>query len=416
MSGAVAARGAGADSANAAPPVAVSGAPYELANDGSRHTLTLTITNTTAEEISATLAPKKADDGCKITPGAAEVAAHVAAAVKYTLSPGCDLGKHSTNLVLTMTTGDAEIAVPVAADSPDDSAAEFGALWTYLIGAVGAALLLWLTYRKWVNGKWAPETPPQKKVDEDQPAYDKRLLEWTGARRPRQWWSSLVSLDSDWSFSDSWGSNIALAGAAFTALLGTGDVLKEILGKGSEQQVTLAVMSAAISAALIGAAPIGLRIFKKPNDAGNSDRASNTAAGVVMASGLVLAATIGQIVVMTVVLHDSEVINPIVLGVAMSAAMVAMGAYTVQTVPLTLTEGNQPPDDAPDPVAAAIDRVALALLKTAPRAPTEGETPQDQDIDAGYPTTTAALAALLPTSTGDDYEPSRQRRRRSAML
>jgi hypothetical protein len=198
----------------------------------------------------------------------------------------------------------------------------------------------------------------------------------------------------------------------FTALLGSGDVLKKILGEGSEHQVTLAVVSAAISAALIGAAPITLKVFKKPNEA-NPDRASIKAAGVVIASWLVLSAAIGQIVVMTVVLHRSEVISPVVLFVVAAMAVLGLGAYTVQTVPLTLTEGNQRPSDAPDAVVAAIDRVALALFKTAPRPPTDGKAPHLQMIDLDDPSTVAALAAVLPTSPGDDPLP---RRRRSAMF
>ena len=137
--------------------------------------------------------------------------------------------------------------------------------------------------------------------------------------------------------------------------------LEDILGKDHESQVALAVISAAISAALIGAAPIALAIFRKSWSDVGEDRSRNTVIGVLVATQLVLTAAAGQIVVMAVVLTNADVIDDaLTIGLA-SAAGVALFVYAVQTVPLTLADGLVKPPTASSEVEA-LDKVAAAIV------------------------------------------------------
>jgi hypothetical protein len=113
----------------------------------------------------------------------------------------------------------------------------------------------------------------------------------------------LQYLGDTWSFGDSWVSNVTVAGGLLTGILGSSDVITAVLGEGAESAVGLATVGAAISVALLAAAPLILEATKvtipapQANDPGTDHP---RLWGFAVASGVTLAAAFGQIWVVAI--------------------------------------------------------------------------------------------------------------------
>jgi hypothetical protein len=75
-------------------------------------------------------------------------------------------------------------------------------------------------------------------------------------------WTPLVSMDTAWSFKDTWVSNITVGLALLTGIFASTDVIKPLLGTNADPALALATVGAAISTGLIGVAAVVLIAFK----------------------------------------------------------------------------------------------------------------------------------------------------------
>jgi hypothetical protein len=115
--------------------------------------------------------------------------------------------------------------------------------------------------------------------------------------------TSLQHLGDTWSFADSWVSNVTVAGGLLTGILGSSDVITAVLGEGAESAVGLATVGAAVSVALLAAAPLVLEATKvtvpepRENDPGGDHP---RLWGFAVASAVALAAAFGQLWVVAI--------------------------------------------------------------------------------------------------------------------
>jgi hypothetical protein len=345
-------------------PIVVSGGPYELEDGpGGTTSLTLTVINLSGSDVQLALV-----DPSDVTCTAAEdvnLGAGTSAEVTFDLPATCDAGDNGIDLELAATTASQEVAiVPIAAGLSDDATddPDYGTLGNY-VGATVASLVV-------VIAAYVLSSRPG-------------LI------------SELPGIADDWSFTDSWASNIGVAAALFTGLFGATDVLETILGDEGKNQVAVSVVSAALAAGLIGVGPLLLIICRR----GTQNR--HTVMGILLASTVVLAANLGLVWVMHDVLLDGDVINDRALD---AAALVAAGlliVYTLRSIPQTLATGaTESPSTESDEILGA-RMISDAILTAAWLSSSEGGPGADLDDWRTYP---------LGTSPGDELPHS------SAML
>ena len=374
----VALLGSGAGAA-AQTPITLSEGPYEVDED--KRTVAITVGNASDDDVLVALA---GSSDCKSTAEPETVEAHRSSKVTFTLTSACRFDDDD-KIELTLSARPQEgtpFESRLTAQLKKTPSPKLSELEHYRHGAKIGVGLVAIIALGWLVGVLAP--PGEKKSGDPAPP-ERGLLK------------RLPGIASDWSFADSWSSNVGLGAAVFTGVLGASDVLKEVLGEGSEAQVSTAVISAGITAAMIGAAPLLLAIVRNSGASDTSERAHNVVAGVLLASAVVLAATIGQILVMAEVVVDAGVVSADPVTAAKWVAIVLLILYALQTIPGTLTDGLVAPKKEPSDTTAAAAAISAAILKASGVNPTD------------YP----KLVEDLPTSPGDDRLP--HRRPRSAM-
>jgi len=76
----------------------------------------------------------------------------------------------------------------------------------------------------------------------------------------------LQYLEDDWSFKDSWATNVTAAAALLTGIFGSAEVVTALLGEDADRAVALATVGVAIAAAFVAAGPIVLATLKRQGD------------------------------------------------------------------------------------------------------------------------------------------------------
>ncbi len=301
-----------------APPLfIVDEGPYEPTDDE----LTIDVINLSGEAL--TLELEGAECGGT---DPERVPGHTSGQVTFELAPGCDVDD-PVPVAVVGTSGDATDTIEItltAAD--DDEESDFAPLAGFAIG-VGAALVLTLGALVMACGK-----PTRAEMGEQ--------MRW---------------LDAKWSFDESWAATTGLAAALFTGLFGATDVLAELLGKDAD--VTVAIVAAATSAGLVGAAPMLLAMFQTEGQ--------HTRWGVSLGTWCVLSAHIGLILTLVLMLHGDEVTGAASKAIG-AGAIVLLAFYTVRTLPSVLTK--PPPDDGPaekSDEVAALEKIAAAINRAA---------------------------------------------------
>jgi hypothetical protein len=163
----------------------------------------------------------------------------------------------------------------------------------------------------------------------------------------------LPGILKDWSFTDSYVSNLGLAAALFTGIFGSTDVLSSIFGEDSVAPKSVALVATAVSAALVGSGPLFLILFQCPD-------MTQTVRGVLIASTVALAGNLGLIGVLGFGLQ--AVVN---LWFAVAAVAVALFVlvYAFISMGTTLRKGSRLPQPAPDSDALkAASLIAAAIM------------------------------------------------------
>jgi hypothetical protein len=341
-------------------PVVVSGSPYSLkAKDGGGHTLDLTVTNLTSKPVRLVMTATS-DDNCTPTLGPDEVPTATVQKVTVTLDPTCDLTNDEIALVLTTEASPPGSQIPIPATLAAETPAPYDALWGYLGAAVFAFALTLVLYLSW----------------------------WSDDVVPRNIGAPLPGIAADWSFKDSIATNVGLAGSIFTGVLGASDVLGKIFPDDGDSIVVLAVVSAALTAGLIGAAPLILTLLR-----GGEKNKYNTVGGVLLASAIVLAATIGQVIVMAWVVGQGEIVSDWVILALTVGAFAILVLYFVRSTLITLTAGLEPPAEKKNETREAALLVRDAIIAAAHTGSATEAALMLESAALGYP--------LFGTSTGD---------------
>jgi hypothetical protein len=278
---------------------------------------------------------------------------------------------------------------------------DYSDLRWYLVGAGGALLVVAVVALSRVRlPEWIPDDPTEHDaVIADLQRWDpslaraaRRLVPGSVAWRPAQqgWWRRwrhpLPQLETGWSINDSWATSVGLAAALFTSVLGATDALDDIF---AVTGVEVAVVSALITGALVGASPLVLAICQRP---GSDGRRRHTVVGVLLAMFGVLTANLGQIAVLVALLLDTTA-SEWVVYVAAGLAVLVLIVYATRSARGTLEDALSPLPEPPAPVLPPPDAAVIlgqALFETA-------GLDLNADVPAGiYPVT--AYAGTTPTA------------------
>ncbi|HEY5846749.1 MAG TPA: hypothetical protein VIU11_05375 [Nakamurella sp.] len=120
----------------------------------------------------------------------------------------------------------------------------------------------------------------------------------------KRWGLTLPYLGSTYSFKDSFVTNVTVLAGVVTSVVGSSTVIAQI-DKDATQAVALAVVGAAISTGMAGAAPVLLELCSKAGDQSTSGKNTNTAMGLVVATAVTIGAAIGQLFVLQTVAEIS---------------------------------------------------------------------------------------------------------------
>lgn len=294
----------------------------------------LTITGIEGPVVLSTVINGAADSDC-IPDAQPIVKPGVAKVVSLKFPAGCNLsGDVVVEFIANALDNDAAATNTVTVKVGDSPSTEpnFAPLGMYVLAAGFAGAVVFLARYVGSDDAWDDQGTDGKK-------------NWLGRTLP--------GLTSSWKLGDSWASNVTLAAAVFTGVFGTSDVLESILGEDNKSQVAVAVIAAALSAGLVGAAPIVLAVLRRgaansgvAPSAGQALPINYTTSGVVAASWLVLTANLGVVATLTVALSESDPIADWLLAVTACAASALLTVYVARSLRRTLREGVIPAPDA----------------------------------------------------------------------
>lgn len=191
--------------------------------------LELGLTNLTDTPGTVGVTPRTGDgSGCMpvATPGTLGPAQHTA--VEVTLPATCDV--HETKGIdLTVTT---DVGATTTFDITSAAQDGLGADWEHLL-VFPIVFALMLAFVSWLYRQWSPSDQTKHRLDQ-----------------------TLAELEADWSFKESWVSNVTVLAGLLTGLFGSAEVVEALLGEDAEDTVALATVGVAIALALAAAAPL----------------------------------------------------------------------------------------------------------------------------------------------------------------
>lgn len=176
----------------------------------------------------------------------------------------------------------------------------------------------------------------------------------------------LVGVDSTWKFNDNWATNVTAAGALLTGLFGA-TTAKAFLGEDAESLTALATVGAAISVALVAAAPIVVLATKsyapykkKPGD-------FFTVGGILLGGVVVSAAAIGQlgIIAWSALELEIGIAAKGAIAIAFVIGAVLVTVYACRSLKVLVDRGTaeRPKEPAAELEAAAVIAKELQLLR-----------------------------------------------------
>lgn len=318
-----------------------SAGPYEgtRSSDGSSE-LTLSVTNASDREIRLTL--RADDESCTGATGDPTVAPYRTAEVTFEMS--CRTGAAlrpatvSAEAVSSAGTPLTPTAISVQYRLTASPGSDWSRLWNYLRFGLPLALLGVIPpYLFWLHRPRGNPRPPEPggsaRREPPRAATDDPLL-FAPWYNPRNLGLTLPGITSDWSFNDSWASNISLAAALFTTVFAGGDALDAIVGEAATGTTGVIAVAAAVSAGVIGSGPLCLTICKRRYEDEQGIARHNTVLGVLVASVVVLLGAIGLVLTAAATLQ---------LGSAWALAVMAtlvLLLYSWKSIPQTLALGR----------------------------------------------------------------------------
>ncbi|HKH65152.1 MAG TPA: hypothetical protein VKA35_06780 [Solirubrobacterales bacterium] len=181
---------------------------------------------------------------------------------------------------------------------------------------------------------------------------------WDRLREP------LTSVDvTTWKFNDNWATNVTAAGALLTGIFGA-TTAKAFLGPDAESLTALPTVGAAITAVLVGAAPIVVLATKSYAVRGNTPPGDFfTVGGILLGAALVTTAAVGQLAIVGYTATELSIglvaKAAIWIGFALAAALILV--YTRRSLKDLLERGTEAPSEDPEPAIEAATLIANAI-------------------------------------------------------
>jgi len=242
---------------------------------------------------------------------------------------------------------------------------------------------------------WKPHSAPREGKDKD----------GRPAGKPTQWdrfWGRLrqplTGLDvSTWKFNDNWATNVTAAGALLTGIFGA-TTAKAFLGEDAESLTALATVGAAITAILVGAAPIAVLATKSYAEHKGKPGNFFTVGGILLGAAGVTTAAIGQLGIIAYTGTELEIgiVAKLAIwtGFALGAALVLV--YTRRSLKDLLERGTEEAAKEPGAEMEAAAAIATELEKLRKEIATGADAKRERPQERAEGTEPVERAMALP--------------------
>ena len=147
----------------------------------------------------------------------------------------------------------------------------------------------------------------------------------------------LKGLDASWSFGDSWVSNVTAASGLVVAVLGSSDLLTEVLGENAKSAIAVTTVAGVIALGLVAVAGVLVLAIRRPEDE------EVTVGGLLAGSSVALGAAGGQVWAVSWVLQDVDLGIPgWCAWLAAVLATLLLLLYTNTSLTGILLQGTKP--------------------------------------------------------------------------
>jgi hypothetical protein len=294
--------------------------------------VTLTNLRDAAVAVSASI---PGDAGCDATPNPASIQPGRRTEVTVALTAGCDV-KDGADIRFDFGSGVTPSSYVLKASPAPKATADWMILvWGFLIGVGVAIVVLAITFGRIVYHN--------KHVKKQSDRFG--------------WGTELKYLGTDWTFKDNWVGNLTVGSAALVGLLAASNVLEAILGEKPEAAIGLLAVAAALAAVFVAIGPLVLKVA-------GDDLSVPTIGGTLVAAGVTLVATIGEIGAVT---WQAAVLTtmPVQIGVIALGAFVGVVVwlYATQALWAYALTGTKPPRRKRSETLRAAKIVADAIGK-----------------------------------------------------
>lgn len=302
------------------------------AREGGGWKTSLGFTNLTEEQLSISAkATKPASGNCRLAFDGTLLPSAEHSVVGVVVPTSCtSAGKPVELGVLVRGKSTLPITFAVSATpAPDPGKSEWSALWAFPIALVVLLLAAIPCFFLWRKDDSGPNEP-------------------------------LKYLSATWNFTDSWATNVTVAGGLLTGLFGSTDVVTGFLGTEAKSSVALAVVGAALALVFTGAGPIVMASTR------SKQGKFFTVGGLLFAAAVTLAGASGEL---WVVWRSGAKLdlggwqNHIWILAVLAGILLLVYAY--RSLPATIETGLEaPPEPPPSDAIVGASMIVAALSST----------------------------------------------------
>ncbi|WP_143695311.1 hypothetical protein [Williamsia sp. 1135] len=359
----------------------------KLSESDSGYTVSLGFTNLTDAPIMLRAVPIAADVGCAIELSPATVPAATHQSVTAAVPSTCPVEKDGFDFNVI---SDTEQRFDIASEIEPSTTPDWYMLLAFPTALAVVAAVLLIALHLW--------TPHIGRPTHGDPDLNKPRLRW-----------ELKYLGATYNFRDGWVTNTTALLGVFTAIFGTTDAATALFGDDAKESLNLAIVSAGIALAFIGAAPLILVALKRtrvemvdvpgaePAAKAPLDVETDEVYGFVVASTFTIAGALGQLFIfwqLSEGLNLPRLLNWVPFAV-FAFTVVILGMFAVTTMWSTIRRGIT------KPVAVESDTILAArLLATAIKPDAVNTFVQALPPDTIWPLTSSGDSGGAPHQPG----------------
>lgn len=367
------------------------------------------VRNLTQESLTVSAAPTNGGAKCRVEPSDKAIPASTMQDVALTVS-SCDIPEDGLKFALTVTGSKGETqSIDLTAAKPA-AEADWTPMKAFPVALVILGLATWAGYLLWRHDTRIPGANPTDQTVKPNLS------------------TPLSELGSTWKFSDSWASNVTLAGGLLTGVVGTAGPVKALLGADADNAIGVSVVGAAVAVVLVGAGSIAAQALKD----GTKD--VFTVGSLLVGAVLTMSGALGQVYVTAVgggALQNGRWKAEVLTGAVLVAGLLLL--YAFHSLRSTLDRGVDDGVPAADPEAVVAAKLVIAARAAAASLPpadqvgairaaenavkaastlAPGATPEEIAATAGAIQDYPLDSLLAPMGPGDSPLP----RRRAVMI